>query len=1188
MSGYGPYTSSTLGPTSLHVGGSGVGSGSTSRRPSKLGASAGSNSKRKRSKRLGPQSFRRKIINCILYSALLLFSLGIYKGSRYFPTVLEGQGSSSATSFLHVSAGNGSFNTVAEDAHADITTQGLYEEIEFLDLDGGVWKQGWNVQYKGDEWDHEKLKVFVVPHSHNDPGWIRTVEEYYQERSRSILSTIVTSLKKDIRRKFIWEEMSYLERWWRDASDTEKDDLKRLVHNGQLEIVGGGWVMNDEANSHYYAIIEQMIAGNLWLLDTVGVAPKNAWAIDPFGHSATMAYLLRRMGFKNMLIQRTHYEVKKALARKQNLEFMWRQSWDSSNSTDIFCHMMPFYSYDIPHTCGPEPGVCCQFDYWRLPGVGRAEMCPWGRHPQVITPQNVRERAHLLLDQYRKKSTLYRSNTLLVPLGDDFRYITTEEAEVQFVNLQKIFDHINADTSLKASVQFGTLEDYFSTLREEARAGAANAVPGFPSLSGDFFTYADRVKDYWSGYYVSRPFYKAVDRVLEQTMRAADILYTLTSAYCKAFDRSDFPLTFNDKLVSARRNLALFQHHDGVTGTAKNHVVVDYGQRMHQSVIDLLRVMSDSVHILLSRSMSNGQCKKFPSKEELEFYEPEQARERYDLLPVKTVLRGTGQKGRRVVLFNSLEEVVEQVVTVLVDDPSVCIFDSNWEPVESQASPEWDFGTSGSRPESGKHRLQWQAKVSPLGLQTYTVSPSSPVSDGCPLPTKATLQVFNPPQGFVCPAPYDCAVKTDDHVEIKNQHQSLVFGARHGLLFSVTKHDGQEVSVEEELAFYSSHRSGAYLFQPDGEAASFVEPGGLMIVVEGPLMQEVYTRPKTSRGPSNGELPVVRSARLFAGSSAQAAVAEMEYHTQLLNSAFDNKELIVRFKTGLNNKKLFYSDLNGFQTIRRKTYDKIPLQGNYYPMPSLAFLQCPSGRRFSIHSRQALGVASLGKGWLEVMLDRRLRQDDGRGLGQGVMDNHPNSVVFHLLLEKNTTETLDLKDSSSSRAQSLLSHRVGAQLDYPLHAFLGKPEPLESLRASIEGKLMRTTMAPLAQDLPCDFHVVSLQLLKTAGVSHLAKHKTGLLLQRRGFDLAYGVKKDLQNSKECSTFVDGSWNLFSLFSDLEIVNPRQSSLNFAKDETKEFGYLEQVHRKEGRAERRGPLTLDPMEISAFKLELRPR
>ncbi|CAL5444676.1 unnamed protein product [Camellia sinensis] len=103
----------------------------------------------------------------------------------------------------------------------------------------------------------------------------------------------------DPRRKFIWEEMYYLERWWKDAAETKKESFINLVKNAQLEIVGGGWVMNDE-NLNF-----------------------------PFGYSSTMAYLLRRMGFENMLIQRTHYELKKELAFSKNLEYIWRQSWDS-------------------------------------------------------------------------------------------------------------------------------------------------------------------------------------------------------------------------------------------------------------------------------------------------------------------------------------------------------------------------------------------------------------------------------------------------------------------------------------------------------------------------------------------------------------------------------------------------------------------------------------------------------------------------------------------------------------------------------------------------------------------------------------------------------------------------------------------------------------------------------------------
>lgn len=90
----------------------------------------------------------------------------------------------------------------------------------------------------------------------------------------------------------------------------------------------------------------------------VGVVPTSSWANDPFGYSPVMAYLLREIGVESMMIQRAHYSVKKHLAKLQQLEFGWLQQWDHSGyETGILCHLMPFYSYDIPHTCGPEPKV---------------------------------------------------------------------------------------------------------------------------------------------------------------------------------------------------------------------------------------------------------------------------------------------------------------------------------------------------------------------------------------------------------------------------------------------------------------------------------------------------------------------------------------------------------------------------------------------------------------------------------------------------------------------------------------------------------------------------------------------------------------------------------------------------------------------------------------------------------------
>lgn len=98
-----------------------------------------------------------------------------------------------------------------------------------------------------------------------------------------------------------------------------------------MEFVTGGWVMTDEANSHWLSMLLQLTEGQTWLKAHLNVTPKSSWSIDPFGQSSVMPVILKGADFENLLIQRTHYEVKKYLARRKELEFRWRQVWGKFN-----------------------------------------------------------------------------------------------------------------------------------------------------------------------------------------------------------------------------------------------------------------------------------------------------------------------------------------------------------------------------------------------------------------------------------------------------------------------------------------------------------------------------------------------------------------------------------------------------------------------------------------------------------------------------------------------------------------------------------------------------------------------------------------------------------------------------------------------------------------------------------------
>ncbi|XP_019655802.2 alpha-mannosidase 2x isoform X3 [Ailuropoda melanoleuca] len=1026
-------------------------------------------------------------------------------------------------SFFSISPQDCQFALGGQGQKPELQMLTVSEELPFDNVDGGVWKQGFDISYSPHDWDAEDLQVFVVPHSHNDPGWIKTFDKYYTEQTQHILNSMVSKLQEDPRRRFLWAEVSFFAKWWDNINAQKKAAVRRLVGNGQLEIVTGGWVMPDEANSHYFALIDQLIEGHQWLERNLGATPRSGWAVDPFGHSSTMPYLLRRANLTGMLIQRVHYAIKKHFASTHSLEFMWRQTWDSDSSTDIFCHMMPFYSYDVPHTCGPDPKICCQFDFKRLPG-GRIN-CPWKVPPRAITEANVAERAALLLDQYRKKSRLFRSNVLLVPLGDDFRYDKPQEWDAQFFNYQRLFDFLNSKPDLH-------VQDH-----------------------------------YWTGYYTSRPFYKSLDRVLEAHLRGAEILYSLAVAHARRSGlASQYPLSNFALLTEARRTLGLFQHHDAITGTAKEAVVADYGVRLLRSLVNLKQVIINAAHYLVL-----GDKETYHFDPEAPFLQMDDTRLNHDALPERTVIQ-LDSSPRYVVLFNPLEQERLSMVYLLVSSPQVRVLSEEGQPLAVQISPQWSSATDMVAdvfqvsvpvrlPALGLSVLQLQ-----LGLDAHRTLPSS---------VRIYLHGRQLSVGRQEAFPLRVIDAGASDFTLSNRYMQVRFSGLTGLLKSIRRvDDEQEQRVDTEFLIYgtraSKDKSGAYLFLPDGEAQPYVpKDAPVLRVTEGPFFSEVVAYYEHVR----------QVVRLYNLPGVEGLSLDMSSLVDIRD--YVNKELALRIHTDIDSQGVFFTDLNGFQVQPRRYLRKLPLQANFYPMPVMAYIQ-DAHNRLTLHTAQALGVSSLHDGQLEVILDRRLMQDDNRGLGQGLKDNKRTCNHFRLLLERRTlgsepgffsklaamfrdlvfhssrSNNLEVQDGRSTSYPSLLGHLTSVCLNTPVLA-------LPVARRQPPGPGLRS-FHPLAGSLPCDFHLLNLRTLP-AEDDALPSAETALILHRKGFDCGLEAKNLGFN---CTTS-QGKAALGSLFHGLDVGFLQPTSLTLLYPLASPSNSTD--------------VYLEPMEVATFRLRL---
>ncbi|KAJ0029679.1 hypothetical protein NQD34_004676 [Periophthalmus magnuspinnatus] len=345
----------------------------------------------------------------------------------------------------------------------------------------------------------------------------------------------------------------------------------------------------------------------------------------------------------------------------------------------------------------------------------------------------------------------------------------------------------------------------------------------------------------------------------------------------------------------------------------------------------------------------------------------------------------------------------------------------------------------------------------------------------------------------------------------------------------------------------SKDKSGAYLFLPDGKAKPYSQKETPVVrVVEGPLFSEVVAHYQHFQ----------QTVRIHNVPGVEGLSVDMMTTVDIRDQT--NKELAMRLVTDVQSGDMFFTDLNGFQIQPRRRYLKLPIQANFYPMPSQAYIQ-DSQYRLTLHTAQSLGVTSLENGQLEVILDRRLMQDDNRGLGQGLKDNKKTVNRFRLLLERRGLSN-KMMDTGVTSFPSILSHMTNAFLNHDVLALpvLPKRRGIPPLQ----------TFAPLKSAFPCDMHLVNLRSIQTQQDALTPSPHTVFIIHRLGLDCTL----EAQNMAFNCTTTQGQLNISGLFKNLDVQLLQPVSLTL-------------MHSGTALAND-STISLDPMEISAFKLKLR--
>ncbi|XP_011181146.2 lysosomal alpha-mannosidase isoform X1 [Zeugodacus cucurbitae] len=790
------------------------------------------------------------------------------------------------------------------------------------------------------------LNVHLVPHTHDDVGWLKTVDQYYYGSKtliqkagvQYILDSVVQELLRDPEKRFIYVESAFFFKWWREQEPELQQQVKMLVNEGRLEFIGGAWSMNDEATAHYQSIVDQFTWGLRRLNDTFGecARPRIGWQIDPFGHSREMASMFAQMGFDGLFFGRLDYQDKMERLTTKTAEMIWRASANLDDSSNLFTGAL-YNQYQ------PPPGFC--FDI-----LCADEPIIDAKHSP---DNNVKRRVDEFIAISRNMSKGYRTDNILVTMGEDFHY---QNANSWFKNLDKLIKYTNERQVNGSNVNllYSTPSCYLKSLHD---AGIS-----WPTKDDDFFPYASDPHAYWTGYFTSRPTLKRYERVGNHFLQ---VCKQLTAMAPKTAGQFDPHLSF------MREMMGVMQHHDAVTGTEKQAVAADYARHLEVAIRacatntkEVLNQLTVDTAVPTSVTESGARERRWatgPKKEYTFKFET------CTLLNISSCAVPEQADKFILTLYNPLARTVSEFVRVPVPDVNYEVKDFDDVTMETQflpvPTPVQDLNF---RKSSALYELVFLANsLPPLGYKSFYITKTNgnrmkPVAD---------------------------PVNESSFTSIGNEYIRLNFDTN-GFLVTVTA-DGMTRIINQEFVYYEgaignnrefrNRSSGAYIFRPARDQVRSISLQPKLKVYRGNLVEEVHQQF------NEWVSQVVRVYR-------QQHYAEFEWLVGPIPvDDGKGKEIVSRFNSDINSAGIFYTDSNGREMLKRKRDHrdtwKVKLlehtAGNYYPITTKIALE-DENARMAILTDRAQGGSSMGAGSLELMVHRRLLHDDAFGVDEAL------------------------------------------------------------------------------------------------------------------------------------------------------------------------------------------------------------